>query len=416
MGKRLFIAYMYGPRNAGDTALNYGALDLLNAVGDFQITGLSRFSFNHDGYRHSKEKLEPAYPNFYLIPFPISYDRHTMSVREQVSAHIRGTSMYLASVLNLPHRQAYELDTAIKESDHFPFNGGNVLFSRGYKDIMRLAAILYPLSRAASFNKPVAFLPQSIPARCGLGGRWIRGYLDRAWLVSFRESISYRGVDLNSNNTLCTLDLAFFIDRMYKGGAESILKRHELKPYQFVPVLPRAMTLGDQSYLPQHEYDGTIRLILRLCKGVMEMGFSPLLIVQVQTDIKVARDCQAALAADGCIVGLEEEYDPFVLRALYASARAVFTMRLHAAIFALSVGTVAIGFYRSIWGQKMPGTFSDLGIGDLCFALDAAEEIEPNDVCRISYEEDLDRYRRVFLDQIRTRRDELVTRLRQGLQ
>jgi len=409
------LAYIYGPRNAGDMALNYAALDLLNTVGDFDIVGLSRFSAAHESFSLSKGALEAAYANFRLFPFPLSYDRHSDGMTSRIAAHARGFGMCLRCGIGFPNHRANALDENIRASDYLLFNGGNVLFSRGFRDLMRLMGVTYPLWRATKLQKPVIFLPQSIPVALGFGRRIIHKYLESARFASFRESTSMEKIQLKRKDTISTLDLAFFMKGLDTDAADEIMSRHQLHPFRFVPVVPRATTLGDHAYLHQDEYRRTVDFVVRLCERVAQAGCSPLLVVQVQTDLRTARDCQAVLATKGYAIGIEEQYNPLALRALYASSRAIITMRLHAAIFALSVGTVPIGFYRTMWGQKMPGIFSDLGIKELSSLLDMILHDDDYDLGVISDDAGLDRYERAIRTRICAKKADLVSRLRDVL-
>lgn len=296
------------------------------------------------------------------------------------------------------------------------FNGGNVLFSRGFRDFARLAGVTYPLQRALAMKKPLVFLPQSIPAASGLGARCIRHYLEKASLVSFRESMSAELIGLNRKDAIGSLDLAFFINRTTEGKADRVIASSGLTPFQFVPMLPRATTLGDQGRLQGAAYEQTVRLVVRLCERVLQLGFQPVFVVQVQPDRAVAEDCQAALRISGYHAAVIEQYDPLVLRELYASARAVITMRLHAAIFALSAGTPAIGLYRSIWGQKMPGIYSDLRISNLCCQFDHGNTDALASINAIADDDAIERHRRTVREVIDAKSSELIARLRCALQ
>ncbi|MEN6428832.1 MAG: polysaccharide pyruvyl transferase family protein [Phycisphaerales bacterium] len=392
-------------------ALNYGALDLLKTIGDFDVTGLSRFSEDHESFVRSKETLEAAYPDFHLLPFPMRYDRHRDGLARQLVSHAKGMGMYLSSSLGFISRRVQPLDRRIRECDHFFFNGGNALFSRGFRDLARLIGIAYPLHRAHACHRPIAFLPQSIPAASGLGRWYIRRHLESARFVSFRESASLKQIDLRRQDAVCTLDLAFFMEGRNEDAAREVVSRYHLEPLRFVPIVPRATTLGDQAYLDPPEYDRTVDFVVHLCESVVQAGHSPLLVVQVETDLRVARDCQRALASKGHAVCVVEEYDPLTLRALYALSRAVFTMRLHAAIFALSVGTVVLGFSRSIWGRKMPGVFECVGIPNLCFQLSPAQSGDPDTTIQAALQGQMDHERDRFLRVIQGEKDRLRTQL-----
>ena len=60
-----------------------------------------------------------------------------------------------------------------------------------------------------------------------------------------------------------------------------------------------------------------------------------------------------------CKVDCIEEHDPYILREVYRRARFVLTMRLHAAILAMSVSTPVMGIFSEKWGLKNSGILSD---------------------------------------------------------
>jgi polysaccharide pyruvyl transferase WcaK-like protein len=84
------------------------------------------------------------------------------------------------------------------------------------------------------------------------------------------------------------------------------------------------------------------------------------LTVQTKVEEEWARENQQFL--DENEISVFKSYSPEQLRTHYADVDLLITMRLHAGIFALSVGTPTIGVYREEWGPKTPGTWRTLDI------------------------------------------------------
>ncbi|MCR4403016.1 MAG: polysaccharide pyruvyl transferase family protein [Firmicutes bacterium] len=364
---QIVIVYIYGPNNAGDMALNCGAVDVLQSLGDVRIVGISRFSEHHPGYSATVRYMRSAYSSVGMLPFPVDYDRHSQSLIRQAIGFLKGSLLFFPSI-DCPLTGDNAVLKAIRSADYVVFNGGNLLFSRSLKDNLRLRGILYPIACAKAFDKPYGFLPQSIPDLANRAGReTIESFLREARFCFFRESVSSRTVELGGSSQCVFPDLAFFIQRTDHEAAMSILASSKLRIGEFVPVVLRASSLGDQNELPDRDRRETTELVGDLFLKLRAMGLQPVLVVQTLQDKRISE----ASARQGRYLGVEvpiiEELNPLVLRGIYQRAYCTIAFRLHAAILSLSAGTPAIGIYRTAWGSKMPGTFDDLGLRRLCF-------------------------------------------------
>ena len=358
--RKLVVVYVFGPANAGDLALNAGAFDLLAATGDFHVTGISRFGRHSPDYEGTRDWLSKYYPQVELRPFPFVYDRHRQGPVRRAMSLAKGGVMLALGVTG-------GMGPAIGQADFVLFAGGNLLFVRRWSDMVRLYGIPYPLVMALRSNVPIGFLPQSIPdLRFSAGRRRVDRVFRRSRFVYFRESDSLSAVDLTGvPRVRRLLDLAFYIDKMNREQAYGHIQEHQLPVRAFAPLILRVSTLGDQGDLSANEIGDTLNLVQKAAEKISASGLSPCLVVQTRKDLAVTQQCAHRLAEKGIAAPLIEEYDPIVLRALYEQAAFVVAMRLHSGILALSTGTPAVGMYRDIWGRKMPGTFADLGIGEL---------------------------------------------------
>jgi len=375
LSRTVFLCYIYGPRNAGDMSLNLGAIDVLNRVGTFRIVGLSRFNASNDQYARTRTYLTEKYPNLQIVPYPVAYDRWRQGKPRRLISLLRGGAM-LARTLCGGRNHAGGLADYLAEADLLLFNGGNLLFARNVRDLPRLLGILYPLSLARRMGKRYAFLPQSIPGLdSAIGRRIVASALRGASFVHFREGLSGRKVSMgDSVKTRDVLDLAFFIEGIDDDGTAALIREHGLVEKQFVPIIVRSTGLGDYGSLTSDDMRHVVANVCDVCARIADEGHRPCFVVQTTTDMDVSRRCQQAAAAVGINAPLLEEYDPLVLRGLYAQAKAVVSCRLHAAILALSVGTRTFGLFRSIWGPKMLGTFAALGIPEMCMCIDDAAD------------------------------------------
>ncbi len=384
MFKRIFLAYIYGSRNAGDMAINLGTLDLLNQIGNFEISALSRFSRVQCEFSKTKTYLEKRYNNLTITPYPISFDRHTQNIYGQLCAFVKGVGLYFPSLKHSINKFD-NIFPDISQSSYVIFNGGNLLFSNGLLDDIRLLGLVYPLEIARVLDKPFGFLPQSIPGlNTRFGRRLVESLFNRARFIYFRESFSMSRLKIgDSYSTKKFLDTAFYIQGFDYSRANEILQRNNLVKYYFVPIVIRGSNLGDYTELSKLEVIRTVEFVIKICKDLIQEGLMPILVVQTKTDLNITKICQQRVENYGVKIPFIEEYDPLVLRTIYSLSKAVISFRLHAAILALSVGTPTIGIYRSIWGPKMPGIYSDLGIHKFCLNFD--ENYNAKEVTKLIY-------------------------------
>jgi polysaccharide pyruvyl transferase WcaK-like protein len=368
--KTITLAYVYGPRNSGDMALNIGALDVLRSCGDFNIFAVSRFAEDHPDYLETKRYLENLYRNVQVVPFPVLYDRKTQTKIEKISSFVKGGFLYFPTIKQsfLKNNKVYE---CISKSDLVIFNGGNLLFARDIKDFFRLGGITYPLQLARDLKIPYGFFPQSLPEiTFSQGRKLVSKLMNDSHFCLFRESASLeKAQELGVQGGEHSLDLAFFISRTDELRANQIMAGNELIEKKFVPIILRTSSLGDQGTLSEEIIEDVLEWTKELVSSLLEQSMDPVFVVQTRQDLDVSLNAVESIAKSRKeiqSVPVIEEYDPLVLRGLYKKAKAIFTFRLHAAIFALSVGTPAIGIYRKEWGPKMPGIYKDIGVPEMC--------------------------------------------------
>ncbi|MCK4998848.1 MAG: polysaccharide pyruvyl transferase family protein, partial [Anaerohalosphaera sp.] len=331
---------------------------------------------------------------------------------------VNGFPMLISMLTGLTFGRTKRIANEIRKSRMTLFNGGNLLFARSAKDIFRLLGIISIPCLANKLKVPVGFLPQSLPSsKNAMGSRIISSLFHNSAFTYFRESESMASFNPQDYPEMkSSLDIAFFIKETNSETAKQIISKLGLQEKKFVPIIVRATTLGDQAFLSHEKSIETIETVLRAVDRLLEDDLKPLFVVQTRADLEITKKCQEALK-DKCEVPLLEEYDPLVLRGIYSLARGIFTYRLHAAIFALAVGTPALGVYREIWGKKMPGIYKDLGISNLCCncECDADKDELLANIELLGDDSKLNSVRDVFLNKIDSYKEELVKFLRDQL-
>jgi len=353
------LAYAYGCRNAGDFAINEGSLELLDrAVPDADVTAISRFAPNSPAFHRMTGELDGAD----LVGGPISYDAERQSRPAQLRSLAVDGLRYGADVAavadGLPiHSTLYD---RITDADALLFNGGNAIhYSPSHRSLAYLLAMLYPLQVARRNDVPYGLLPQTLFGLEGVAKRLVVPILNDAEFVTVRDAATF---DYLSTFGLST-QLVNGVDTAFLNGTPSPGTDATDGPKRIAAV-PRFSTLGDTGDLDAAG-ERMERVFLDYLESLVDAGHAVTLTVQTAVDERWADRHRERLAAIG--VDYEVRYDTSALRDHYAGMDLLVTMRLHAAIFALSVGTPTIGLYRPEWGPKTPGTFRTLDIAD--FAL-----------------------------------------------
>jgi polysaccharide pyruvyl transferase WcaK-like protein len=363
----LSFAYAYGCRNAGDFAINEGSLALLErAVPDADVTAVSRFAASSPEFERMAGAFE-AFDEDALFGGPITYDPKSQSRPEQLLSLARNGLQYGVDMTgvadDLPvHSALYD---QITDSDAMLFNGGNTIhYSPSHQSLTYLLAILYPLQVARRTGVPYAILPQTMFGLEGVAKRLVLPLLNDAEFVMTRDTVTF---DYLSEFGLST-QLLNGIDTAFLNGTPSATAGSAGESSRIAAV-PRFSTLGDTGELDEvgARMEATY---LDYLESLVADGHEVTLTTQTEIDEAWA-DRHSDRLED---IGVERytSYDPQELRDHYAEQDLLVTMRLHAGIFALSVGTPTIGVYRPEWGPKMDGTFRTLDIGEYALPWESA--------------------------------------------
>lgn len=151
--KNITIAYAYGPRNAGDFALNLGAINVLSGLfKKNNISFISRFAKKAPYFKETKDLFAKYEPQISLYPCFFDVDRYRQEKFERIMKILVSSAKY--SYYHLFPFVGYNNDksTAIRricDSDIVLCNGGNLFYWNKYrKDIAYLYGILFPFTYA----------------------------------------------------------------------------------------------------------------------------------------------------------------------------------------------------------------------------------------------------------------------------
>ena len=361
------LAYGYGWRNAGDMAINEGSIQFINSLLPDTVPDV--ISIHPEGtteYETAAAYLESDELSYRLSGGPMQYDPKNQSAVEQ-AVSLSGDGMRYLLDRTKVSRFSEDLETemakTIRDSDFFFSNGGNLIHHK--RSLSYLLGVLYPIQVAKQYDVPYGLLPHTI---FDIEGRYeplIRSILDGSEFVWTRDNRSYEY--LTSEFPLkCPIrngiDTAFFTNSTNETNAADGDR---------IAVVPRFSTLGDTGELEDDETEAEFK---RFVSRLADRGYDVQLTVQTKVEEEWVDENPALLREDG--VEVFKSFSPKELRTHYQDVDMLVTMRLHAGIFALSVGTPSVGLYRDEWGPKTPGTWENLDIEE--YALTCEEmSVEP---------------------------------------
>jgi hypothetical protein len=345
-------------------AINQGSLKYLNTLYDSvtpQVVSIHPEASSE--YQKASEILPWDDLSYELLGGPMHYDPKTQTPLEQYTS-LSGDGLRYA--LDLFNGRIYrtgvqtEMAEEITDSEFLFYNGGNLIHHK--RNLPYLLGVLYPLQVAKWNDIPYGLLPHTIFDIEGRYERLIRSILEGAEFVWTRDGQSYDY--LASEFSLSTpilngLDTAFFLDEPTVSAGDTA----DRSDGQRVAVVPRFSTLGDTGELGT---DDAEQQFVQFLEKLTEAGHEVILTVQTKVEEEWAANNQTVL--DRNDIGVFTSYQPQELRTHYNDVDLLVTMRLHAGIFALSVGTPAIGLYRDEWGPKTPGTWANIGLSELALS------------------------------------------------
>jgi polysaccharide pyruvyl transferase WcaK-like protein len=408
-GDSLSFAYSYGCKNAGDFAINQGSVALLErTVPEATVTAISRFAADSEEFQRMVQKLD-SHEQLQLFGGPITYDPPSQSRPQQLVSLLEDGLRYSLDMAGIAdssrlHSQLYK---RIADSEGLLFNGGNAIhYSPSQQRIAYLVAVLYPLQLARRSGVPYALLPQTVFGLEGISKRLVLPILEDAEFVMTRDAKTFRYLSEFGLST----PVINGIDTAFLNGSTSVTAR-PAADLKRIAVVPRFSTLGDTGNLDEAGARMEETLFGYL-GSLVEAGHKVTLTVQTEIDDRWLDRNRQRLAS----IGVESyaSFDPQALRDHYAEIDLLVTMRLHAGIFALSVGTPVIGIYRPEWGPKMEGTFETLDIENYALTWEEATEEKLTAVTETALT-DSEALAERIASNVRMRNEQLVSDFRSAL-
>lgn len=347
--KKALVFYLYSNRNAGDMAICLGTIRFLKQQG-FDITFVSRFGQRDQEYAESCKYLAQYEPDVQVVPGFFDFDRS-----DPFFTRFRAYAQGFIKVA-IPGIEK-QLRLLLSDCDVVFFNGGNLLRGHTFADYMRLAALFYPIHAARKVGKKIYCLSQSSSKLDWISKRMLNRYLSDFDQIYVREKMSY----LKLKSTFPQMpfvrstDMAFCIGQQ-KIAEDFFQKKYGYLPSDFIAVVVRYTQIGDLGMLPETVQQQLNSRVTEYMSQYPQSFY--LVVIQTEKDRLPSYELVRQVRQN-CKVDCIEEHDPYLLREIYRRARFVLTMRLHAAILAMSVSTPVMGIFSEKWGLKNSGILSD---------------------------------------------------------
>lgn len=353
--KKILVYYGYSQKNAGDMAICFGLLDLLEELDDCEITLVSRYAEKDKLFLESKEIIQKYHPHVIVKPGYISFNRDG-GVFSKIKSYFSG--FFISSFPSFSKR----LKSDIENSDLILFNGGNYLRSNSFADVTRLKALMFPIKYAKKHNKRVICMPQSTAkAKNSSALKRLKRVCDLFDHIFVRDPISYKYL---IDNNVCnasrldySCDLAFFSKPLFDKQQSKFSVQDGNKKVAFNV---RMTGIGDIGSIN----DAKIELINKVYNQIVSErpNYFFGLICQTEKDYKVMDDMYRSFLEKGIKnISFYKSNDAYELKDIYSKFDLLISMRLHASILALSVDTPVVGFAFDEWGFKNKGILNQFG-------------------------------------------------------
>lgn len=435
---KILITNAWHDDNKGDCGIILGIIEVLDAIGDFDISILSEFSKNdyrfQNGYRH----ILKTYPNTKIIPsswpiFPVEkkkcpdrlklFERILKKVSSKlnqkkeyqvISRHLR----YFKDYLDYHQIRVDDVDKLyfeeIQNADLIISKGGSFIFSGKFADEKRLLRVLYPLYSALMHKKNVILLSQSISDIEGELSRKIAFPVLRESTVYVREQISSDYLKNIFDIKVKVLpDCAFFLsDRETQANAVTQAKILKENGKKIIGLTVRDWIFknDNRQYINQ-----VLDLIRNICK--IDDSFIVMLVAQVIGPVAFEDDrimmdsiynsADKQTIKKICLV--KDDLEPYELIELYSTFSLMLGTRLHSVIFSLISNVPGIAFSYS--SHKTYGIMNMVGLGDFVFPIEnipvtevikkIVEIMDNHERLVLLINEKIKQFKTIFLDEIK---------------
>ncbi len=353
--KKVLVYYLYSEKNAGDMAICFGLLDLLECIHDISITVVSRYSGKENLFVRSKWLTLKYHPNINVKPGYIKYNRDGSKL-SKLKSYLSG--FVISSFPSFNKNMKKE----IKEADLVLFNGGNFLRTNSFADRSRMKALFFPLKYAKKHGKTVICMPQSTTtAKSKKALRKLEKTLNVFDYIFLRDPLSYsyfkehRMFDEQKYSLSC--DLAFFSNEPV---VEKMDEHLTLVKTKNIAINCRLTSIGDIGEISEDKKADIANTYEHLITNYPEYQFN--FICQTEKDYPFMNAFYKKLLEKGIKnIGFFKNNDPYILKSIYKKHDLLISMRLHASILAISSGIKVIGFSYKEWGFKNAGILNQFG-------------------------------------------------------
>lgn len=335
-----------------------------------QISLLYRFSADDPRFASAARLTSKVFPQVNILPAPIS------------SQHGPGAKWilwffkaFLAGPIRLifPKLSRHVSVKALRKADIVIFKGGN--FYRSWTknpilDTVGLYLLTYTLLLCRKLKCNFYLFSHSFgPFHSNLSRKIMSFALERAEYISCRESISKDNLiacGMKTEKIHIDCDLGFTVTVADRHRTEDILRRHGLKPFEYVAVTARPWFQSQRKQGIEEPYNKYIKNMAEMCDYVIEDKHKKIALVLQndgahsvnEPDIFPLRDIQQNIRNKDETIIMDGDFTFEDLVAIYANAELTIGTRLHSCIFSFAVGTpsIAVAYAHKAEGiMKMMG-------------------------------------------------------------
>lgn len=366
--KKILIYYGYSQKNAGDMAICFGVLDLLKNLSDCQITMVSRYSSKDPLFQQSKEIINKYHPNVTITPGYVPFDRNS-GILSKLKSYFIGFFLSTFPCMSKKMRRD------IADKDLILFNGGNYLRCNSFTDKLRIKALFFPIKYAKKKRKTIVCLPQSTAkAKNKKSLKVLKKVISYFDCIFIRDPISFKYLVDNkiasSDKLVQSCDLAFFTNEYVslKNNDDASFKKK-------IAINIRTTGIGDIGSIDKEKINLIYETYTSLITNNPDYFFD--FVCQTEKDDQVMYTFYLKLKNKGITnIGYLKSDDAYYLKGVYKNHNLLISMRLHASILSISVGTPVIGFAFDEWGFKNSGILNQFGYSNFKTKDEILEEFE----------------------------------------
>jgi colanic acid/amylovoran biosynthesis protein len=379
--KSITIVHGLPDTNSGGSALGVALVNVLKRKFDNpSLTYISSHT-NPDAIRDAYPFIMEEHSDLEIIPYPVFARADNYNVKSSFVRKIVAIKWILATlgaffILLFPFLARNKSFRKIKNSSLLISRGTNIFYDKKGQLINSLLSkfwLCIPLLFAWRVKVPFVIYAQTIgPIHSRFVKMLMKFVLKRATIVLPREQYSYDylrdELRIPESNLVLVPDSVFGLEGPANNEVDAICKKHSLPKDEYSCLVVRHyMEKGSEK-----NSDQMFESLISLSKHILKQGISKKVVVVTQChdlpnyrgfecDSKISQQLFARLKEElgEHVILIDEPLSPHEAMCIYGGSRYLISVRLHAAIFAMIVGTPAIAV--SYWGSKTRGIFEMLG-------------------------------------------------------